>query len=143
MFKIVFQSVIDSCRSNPEKFNILYHNLPLATRTAEIRSVEFDQSNQYYYGLSTNKQLLNQSIDNDNDDVYMRIILDEAERFFNKRVKELTQVCIRRLAEVCISASMSSQSVRKSYLNSEDVSSLQTYEIDKKAPLQWADMETL
>lgn len=130
---MAFFSVIDSCRNHPIKFRILYHNSPATKSTRETQIFHSDQNNHYSYRLSTNEQLLYQYSNNDS---YYNLLLVEAERFFNEKVKELTHVCIGRLAEVCISASMSSHLDRKSHLNSEDVSSLQTYETEKKDPLQ-------
>ena len=46
---------------------------------------------------------------NANDVAYWRFLVDEAEEFFNGRVKELEQVCINLLTEVFISTSMSSR----------------------------------
>lgn len=115
ILKIAFQSVIDSCRNDPTKFNILYHNLPLTTRTKETRLLLSDQSNHHFnYGLSTDEQLCCQHNDND-DDVYGKFLLDEAERFFNERIKDLTQVCISRLAEVCKGTHINSVRNRNSH----------------------------
>ena len=80
-------SVIDSCRRDPIKFNILYHNLSPAAITTEIRLAEFDMIDQYNYGLSTDEQLCYQH-ENANDDVaYWKVLVDEAEQFFNGMIK--------------------------------------------------------
>ena len=47
---------------------------------------------------------------NNNNNVYMRFLLDEAEEFFKEGVKKLTQ------AELCISESTSTQLTTESYL---------------------------
>jgi hypothetical protein len=72
--------------------------------------------------LSADKQLCYQH-NNTNDYVYESFLLEEAEQFFNKRVKEILKVCISQLAEVFLSASKSSQLITKPYLDSETVSS--------------------
>jgi hypothetical protein len=54
---LVLQSIIDSCRRDPIKFNILYHNLSADAITREIRLAEFGNINQYNYGQSTNDHL--------------------------------------------------------------------------------------
>ncbi len=109
LLNLAFQSVIDSCRSDPSKFNILYYNLPADTMETPLTLSNW--SNQYNYGLSADEKLSYRY-----SNVYARFLLDEAEQFFNKRVKELTQVCISRLAELCISESTSPQLTTKSYL---------------------------
>lgn len=112
--QVAFQSVIDSCRNDPTEFNILYHNLPLTTRTKETRLLLSDQSKHHRnYGLSTDEQLCCQHNDNDYD-VYGKFLLGEAERFFNERIKDLAQVCISHLAEVYNSASRSLEYARGS-----------------------------
>ena len=50
LLNIAFLSVFDSCRSDAEKFKIMYDNLPLITK-ADIRVLPSCNSNQYDYGL--------------------------------------------------------------------------------------------
>ena len=126
ILKIAFLSVIDSCRRDPLKFNILYHNLPATARTTETQIFLSDQNNQYNYELSAAEQLCYQ--DNNNDDVYWEFLIDEAERLFNLRVKELTQICLTRLGEACISTPISSQLAIETYSPSEVEPSSHTYE---------------
>lgn len=140
LLKIAFFSVVDSCRNDPIKFGILYHNLPTTTRTTRTTETQIslsDQNNNYGYRLTTDEQLLYRY---NNNDTNYKLLLGEAERFFNERVKELTQVCISRLTEVCISASMSPQLDKKSCLNSGIVPSMQTCGIKKDDPFIGADM---
>ena len=47
ILKLAFLSVIDSCRRDPIKFDILYHHLPTAATTTETRLAEFDKIDQY------------------------------------------------------------------------------------------------
>lgn len=101
LLKIAFFSIIDSCRYDPIKFSILYHNLPTTISTTDTQLFLSDQNNHYNNRLSTDKQLHYKNNDND---TYYKLLVDEAERFFNGRVKELTQDCISRLTELCISA---------------------------------------
>ena len=68
--------------------------------------------------------------------VYWRFLVGEAEKFFNDGVNELKQVCISQLMEAFISASISSQFTRKLYVDSEAVSSMQTYGNEKEDPLR-------
>ena len=63
------------------------------------------------------------TLHNNAHEVYEKFLLDESERFFSDRVKELTQVCITRLAEVYFSASILPQLTRRSYPHSEIVPS--------------------
>ena len=56
ILKIALVSVIDSCRRDPVKFNILYHNLPATARTTETQIFLSDQNNQYNYELSAAEQ---------------------------------------------------------------------------------------
>ena len=68
-------SVIDSCRRDPMKFNILYHNLSADIITREIRLAEVGMIDQNNYALSTNEQLCYQH-ENDYDDVaYCKILI--------------------------------------------------------------------
>ena len=105
---IALQSIIDSCRRDPVKFNILYYNLSAATTiTAETRLAEFVMIEQYDHGISTNDQLCYQH-ENANDDVaYSKVLVDLAKQFFNRMIKEMEQVCINRLIEAFISGSIS------------------------------------
>ena len=92
-----------------------------------------DQSN---YGLSTNYQLCYQH-GNANDEVaYCKVLVDTAEQFFNRVIKELEQVCINRLIEAFISGSISSQLTKNSILDSKAVLPIQTYGSEKKDPIQ-------
>ena len=113
---IALQSIIDSCRRDPAKFHILYYNLSAAAgiTTTEIRLEEFGMINQYSHGLFTNDQLCYQkenTVDNDVD--YSKILLDLAEQFFNRMVKELEQVSINQLVQEFILGSISSSLLTK------------------------------
>ena len=129
-----FLYIIDSCRRDPLRFNILYHNLPSA-KTTEIRMAEVGMTL-----TNNNSGLLDEHScyqhNNADDIAYWKFLVDEAEKFFLGRIEELEQVCVNRLIEAFVSAPLSSQLTKKPYLNSEDASSLQTYEIEKKDPLQ-------
>ena len=60
--------------------------------------------------------------ENANDDVaYSKIIVNIAEQFFDRMVKELEQVSINRIIEAFISGSTSSQLAKKSILGSNAV----------------------
>jgi hypothetical protein len=126
---LALQSIIESCRRDPIKFNILYYNLSaVAMTTTETRLAEF--------GQSTNDQLCYQQ-ENANDDVaYSKIIVNVAEQFFNRMIKELEQVCINRIIEAFISGSISSQLTKNSILDSKPVLPAQTYGNDKEDPVQ-------
>jgi hypothetical protein len=113
---IALQSIIDSCRRDPAKFHILYYNLSAAAgiTTTEIRLEEFGMINQYSHGLFTNDQLCYQkenTVDNDVD--YSKILLDLAEQFFNRMVKELELVSINQLVQEFILGSISSSLLTK------------------------------
>lgn len=123
---LAFLSVIDSCRKDPVKFNILYHNLSTAA-IAVKRPAEFDHVDQYNYGLPTSGQLCCQH-ENSNDSAYWRFLVDEAEKFFNDRLNELEQMCINRLTDVFTSVFIPSQSTKNSDLDSEVATSMQLYE---------------
>ena len=111
---LALQSIIDSCRRDPVKFNILYYNLSLDATTTETRLAEFGMIDQYNYGLSTNEQSCYQH-ENANDVAYWKVLVDVAEQFLDGMIKELEQVCINRIIEAFISGSMSSQLTKKSY----------------------------
>ena len=130
-------SVIDSCRRDPVKFNILYHNLSAAAiTTTKTRLAEFDQIDQYNYGLSTNDQLCYQQESAIDDVAFSKVLVDLAEQFFNRMIKELVQVCTNRLIEAFISGSISSQFIKKPFLDSKAVHPIQTYGKEKEDPLQ-------
>jgi hypothetical protein len=99
ILKIAFLSVIDSCRSDPMKFSILYYNMPPIAGTV-TPSVPPAQSSLYNYGLSTNEQYQNYNgAAGEIDDIaYEKVLLDESEKFYNKRVEALTQGCIDHLS---------------------------------------------
>ena len=139
---LAFLSVIDSCRRDPVKFNVLYYNMSPAATTTETRLAEFNMIDYYNFGLSPDKQLCYQHKDAD-DVAYWKFLVDEAEQFFNGRIKELEQLCINRLIEAFISTSISSQLTRKLYLHSEALPSIQTYRNEKEGPLRRADIVTL
>ena len=131
-------SVIDSCRRDPVKFNILYYNLSAAPpiTTSETQLAEFGMIGQYNYGLSTNDQLCYQH-ENVNDDVaYSKVLVDVAEQFFNRMIKELEQACINQIIEAFIPGSISSQLIKKSFLDSNTVHPIQIYGKEKEDPLQ-------
>jgi hypothetical protein len=124
---LAFLSVIDSCRMDPVKFNVLYYNLSPTVTIDETRLAEFNEIDQYDYGLSTNEQLCYQQ-ENANDVAYWRFLVDAAEKFFNERVNELEKVCINRLTDLFDSVFIPSQSTKNSDLDSEVVTSMQLYE---------------
>jgi hypothetical protein len=119
---IALQSIIDSCRRDPVKFNILYHNLSSAAlTTTETRLEKSGMIDQYNHGLSTNDQLYYQH-ENSNDDVaYSKVLVNVAEQFFNRMIKELQQVCINQLIGAFISDSISPHVAKKSFLDSKAV----------------------
>jgi chromosome segregation ATPase len=120
---IALQSIIDSCRRDPVKFNILYPNLSYAAlTTTETRLEKSGMINQYNHGLSTNDQLYYQHENSNDDDVaYSKIIVNVAEQFFNRMIKELEHVCINQIIEAFISGSISPQLTKKSILDSKAV----------------------
>jgi len=139
---IALQSIIDSCRRDPIKFNILYHNLSAAAMTTtETRLAEFGMIDQYNYGLTSNDQLCYQHEDS-NDVAYWKVLVDAAEKSFNRMIKELEQVCINQLVEAFISGSISSQLTKKSLAASKPVLPMQTYGNEKEDPLLGADPVT-
>ena len=110
-------SVIDSCRRDPIKFNILYHNLSLDAITIETRLAEFGIIDQYDYGLAMNDQSCYQH-ENSNDVAYWKVLVDAAEQFFDRTIKELEQVSINQILDLFISGSMTSQLAKKSIQDS-------------------------
>lgn len=127
VLKTAFLSVIDSCRRDPVKFNILYYNLlsSAATTTTETRLTKFSKIDQYNFGLSPDKQLYYQHKDA-KDVAYWNVLVDAAEQFFGERIKELERVCINQLIDMFISGSISLQLIKRPYLASEAVSHMQT-----------------
>ena len=79
LIEIVFLSVIDSCRYNPPKFNILYHNLP--TITKKDKRLVLSERSKNDYGLSADKQLCYQH-NNINDYVYEKIFTGGSRAIF-------------------------------------------------------------
>ena len=63
--------MIDSCRKDPIKFNILYHNISADGITKETRLAEFDVIDQHNCGSLTNDQLCYQH-ENSNDIAYRK-----------------------------------------------------------------------
>jgi hypothetical protein len=141
VLSLALLSVIDSCRRDPIKFKILYHNLSSEAITKETGLGEFGMIDQYNYGLSTNDQLCYQD-ENSNDIAYWKVVVDTAEQFFNSMVKVLEQVSTSRILEVFISGSISSQLAKKSILDSNAVLPIQAYGNEKEDPLLGADPVT-
>ncbi len=134
---VALQSVIESCRRDPVKFKILYYNLSaVAITTTETQLAEFGMIDQYNHGLSTNEQLCYQQENSIDDIAYSKIIVNVAEQFFNRMIKELEQVCINRIIEAFISGSISSQFIKKSFLDSKAVHPIQAYRNEKEDPLR-------
>lgn len=113
MLLLALESIIDSCRRDPVKFNILYHNLSADTRLDEFGII--DRSN---YGLSMNDKLCYQHDNATDEFAYWKVLVDAAEQFFNRMMNELEQVSINRIIEASISGSISSQLAKKSILDS-------------------------
>lgn len=55
--------------------------------------------------------------ENANDVAYWKVLVDAAEQFFNRMIKEMEQVCIKRIIEAFIPGSISSQLTKKSFLD--------------------------
>jgi hypothetical protein len=142
VLSLALLSVIDSCRRDPIKFNVLYHNLSADAITTETGLSEFDMIDQYNSGLSTNDQLCYQHEDS-TDVAYWKVLVDAAEKSFNRMLKELEHVCINQLVQAFISGSLSSQLTKKSLLAPKPVLPMQTHDKEKKDPLPGADMVTL
>jgi hypothetical protein len=135
VLSLALLSVIESCRKDPIKFNILYHNLSIDAITKETRLAEFGMIDQYNYGFSGNNQLCYQH-ENSNDITYWKILVDAAEDFFNRMIKELEHVSINRIIEAFISGSISSQLTKNSILDSKAVILKQMNGSEKWNPLQ-------
>jgi hypothetical protein len=90
---------------------------------------------QYNYGFSGNNQLCYQH-ENSNDITYWKILVDAAEDFFNRMIKELEHVSINRIIEAFISGSISSQLTKNSILDSKAVILKQMNGSEKWNPLQ-------
>ena len=95
LLRMAFISVIDSCRSDPSKFNILYHNLPLVSKTTELASLPLIESGRYSYGLYSDEQLRRNYTNSDY--VYENILLDKAQQLFSQKVNNLTEACLDRM----------------------------------------------
>ena len=129
---IALQSIIDSCRRDPIKFNILYYNLSAGAITStETRLAEFGMIDQYNYGLTSNDQLCYQHEDS-NDVAYWKVLVDAAEKSFNTMIKELEQVSINRIIEAFISGSTSSQLAKKSIPDSNAVLPIEAHGNEKE-----------
>jgi hypothetical protein len=125
-----------SCRRDPIKFKILYHNLSSGVITKETGLAEFGMIDQYNCGLSTNDQLCYQHEDSNDDVAYWKVLLDTAEQFFNRRIKELKKVCFTQLIEALISGSISSQLTKDSILDSNAVLPIEAPGNEKEDTLQ-------
>src|SRR6476620_11504384 len=141
VLSLALLSVIDSCRRDPIKFNVLYHNLSADAVTKETGIAEFGMIDRYNYGLSTNDQLCYQHEDS-NDVAYWKVLVDAAEKSFNTMIKELEQVSINRIIEAFISGSTSSQLTQNSIPDSKAILHVQTHGNEKKDPLPGADTVT-
>ena len=53
--------------------------------------------------------------------LYWKVLVDAAEQFFNRMIKELEHVCINQIIEAFISGSISLQLTKKSFLDSKAV----------------------
>lgn len=143
ILKAAFLSVIDSCRRDPTKFNILYHNLPSSATTTSTPLAEFNMTLPYdSSGLSPDEQHPYYQHKNANDVAYWKFLVDEAEQFFSRKIKELEQVCINQLIETLISASLSSQLTKKSNKDPEALRYMQNIWERKEDPLLWVDSNT-
>lgn len=77
------------CICTISRFNVNHPFWNINTIRCSINDLD-GQGNQYNYGLSTDEQLSHQH--NNNDDVYEKFLLNEAEQIFNERVEEAIQV---------------------------------------------------
>ena len=76
--------------------------------------------------------------------LYWKVLVDAAEQFFNRMIKELEQVSTNQLVQEFILGSISSSLLTKeSALDSKAILPIQTYSNEKKDPLLGADMVTL
>ena len=135
VLSLALQSIIDSCRKDPIKFNIIYNNLSADSITRETRLEEFGMIDQSNYGLSTNDKLCYQR-ENSNDVAYWKVLVEAAEQFFNRRVKGLKRMCINQIIEAFISGSLSSQLAKKSILDSNAALPIEVNGNEKEDPLR-------
>jgi hypothetical protein len=132
ILKEAFLSIIDACLNDPVKFKILFYNMPPIPDTTSAISTTGTPS-----VLSSQGNLSNQELPMDlqsqypylnNNDVYEKSLLDESEKFYNKRVEKLTQHCIDQISsDNSISPSTSLQSPANSYSYPKEILSARTY----------------
>jgi hypothetical protein len=93
---------------------------------SETRLAEFGMIDRYNHELSTKDQLCYQH-EYSNDVAYWEILVDAAEQFFNRMIKELEQVSIDRIIDTINSRSTSSPLAKKSILGSNAVLPIQAH----------------
>jgi|SRR5690242_21455260 hypothetical protein len=108
---LAFLSVVESCRRDPVKFNILYCNLSTAA-IIQMRLAGFDQTDECTYGLYKYHQSCYQNEDANNVEYY-EFLVAEAEKFFYEIVKELQERCIDQLTGIFTLPSILSQLTRR------------------------------
>jgi hypothetical protein len=93
----LLERFLDFCRFegvNVERKSLEFYRCPKYTQLAEFRMNE-----QYNYGLPTNDQLCYPH-EYSNDVAYSRVLVDTAEQFFNRMIKELERLCINQIKSV-------------------------------------------
>ena len=130
--KEAFLSVIYACLNDPIKFKILFYNTPpiinttTTTTTTGKPSALSGQSNLSNHELSMDLQ--SQYPYTNNNEVYEKLLLDESEKFYDKRIQKLTQQCIDQIAsDHSTSPSISLQSPANSYSYPKEILSSRTY----------------
>jgi hypothetical protein len=92
-------------------------------------------NDKYNNGLFSNNELCYQ-YENSNNVAYWTVLVDAADQFFNKMIKELEQVSINRIIEAFISGSISSQLAKKPILDPNAILPILADGNEKEDPLQ-------
>jgi hypothetical protein len=91
LLKLAFMSVIDSCRSDPTNFKILYYNMPTSTTTHSLLAAQ-NSRDDYRLAMSRSSQHLHPF-----DDVHGKFLLDKSEQFYNSMVEALANMYVNKI----------------------------------------------
>lgn len=101
LLKLTLTSLIESLRKDPTKFHALYYNMSSSSAKSPSSSssppttTSDGNHQQYDYVPFMNEQDL--SIDYSNEEICMKMLLDESEGIYDKMVEDLTNKTISDL----------------------------------------------
>jgi hypothetical protein len=124
-------SITESVRNNPERFVLIFHNMPQSIIDCYNGNSQ-DYASSYMYGGQIQQQSPQYSSPNYNTEAKAAMIVDEAEKLYNKIVKDSINKTVQELKSTDATASDSKSSLSLSLLPQKELHDVQKDSTQKR-----------